>query len=363
MSRALRHRVLMLSSAAGLMLLLAACDQPQAESPQPRPVRVTTVTLESSAPVARYAAVIRPRIEADLGFRIAGKVVERRVEVGQRVVPGQPLARLDPSDLDLQVKATEAQLASAQADAANAQGDFRRAAELKRGGWASGQTYDHARAGHERAKAHVTELQASLSVLRNSSRYAVLTADAEGVVTAILAEPGQVLSAGQPAVRLARLNEMEVVADIPEQQATSLADHRLSVEAWSLPGVTIAAVLREVSPAADPITRTYRLRATLQAPPSGLQLGMTATLLALPRHSVPVARVPLTALTQQGEQPAVWIVNARGDGVDLHPVQVVAYAGDWAIIGGGLSGGETIVTAGVHKLDSGQRIRVWRAPS
>lgn len=361
MSRALR--LLASSGAAGLVLLLAACDEPQAAAPQPRPVRVATVAVEASAPAARYAAVIRPRIETDLGFRISGKMVERLVEVGQRVVSGQPLARLDPSDLDLQVKATEAQLASAQADAANAAGDFRRAAALKRGGWTSGQTYDHTQAAHERAKARVAELQASLTVLRNSSRYAVLTADAEGVVTASLAEPGQVLAAGQPAVRLARLGEMEVVADIPEQQASSLAEHVLSVEAWSLPGVTFAAVLREVAPAADPTTRTYRLRATLQTPPAELQLGMTATLIAQPHRSVPVARIPLTALAQQGDQPAVWIVNERGDGVALYPVQVVAYAGDWAIIGGGLSGGERIVSAGVHMLDAGQRIRVWREPS
>lgn len=362
MSRAFRH-FLLPPGVAALVLALAACDEPTAEVQQPKPVRVATVIMVPSVPATRYAAVIRPRIETDLGFRIPGKVVERLAEVGQRVHPGQPLARLDPNDLDLQVKATEAQLASAQADAANAAGDFRRAAELKRGGWTSGQSYDHARAAHERAKARVAELQAGLTVLRNSSRYAVLTADTEGVVTAILAEPGQVVAAGQTAVRLARLGEMEVVADIPEQQATALADHTLSVEAWSLPGTTMSAVLREISPAADPTTRTYRLRASLQAPPAGLQLGMTATLIAQPRHSVPVARIPLSALSQHGDQPAVWIVNARGDGVDPHPVQVAAYAGDWAIIGGGLSGGERIVTAGVHKLESGQRIRVWRQPS
>lgn len=361
MSRALRHRVLALS--CGLVLLLTACDKPAAEAPQPRPVRVATVILEPSAPAVRYAAVIRPRIEADLGFRIPGKMIERLVEVGQRVAPGQPLARLDPKDLDLQVKATEAQLASAQADAANARADFHRAAELKRGGWTSGQNYDHARAADDRAKARITELQASLDVLRNSSRYAVLTAGDEGVITAILVEPGQVLAAGQTAFRLARLDEMEVVADVPEQQANSLADHILSVEAWSLPGVTIAATLREISPTADPITRTYRLRATLKAPPPELQLGMTATLIAQPRQSIPVARIPLASLTQQGDQPAVWIVNAAGDGVTLHPVQVLAYSGEWAIIGSGLSGGEKIVTAGVYKLDASQRIRVWRAPS
>lgn len=348
---------------AALILTLSACDQPVAEAPRPKPVRVTTVALEPSVQPARYAAVIRPRIEADLGFRISGKMVERLVEVGERVGAGQPLARLDPADLDLQVKATQAQLASAQADAASAAAEYRRAAELKHGGWTSGQSYDRAQAAHERAKARVAELQASLNVLQNNRRYAVLSADAEGVVTAVLAEPGQVLSAGQPALRLARLGEMEAVADIPEHLAVALSGHVLTVEAWSLPGAVIATSLREISPTADPTTRTYRVRATLQAPPPELRLGMTATLIAQPPHSVPVARLPLSALAEQGDQPAVWIVNANEDGVVLRPVQVAAYAGDWAIISGGLSGGERVVTAGVHKLDAGQHIRVWREPS
>jgi RND family efflux transporter MFP subunit len=346
-----------------LALLVAACDQPKTEAPLPRPVRVSTVVAEPSVPDVRYAAVIRPRIEADLGFRVPGKIVRRLVEVGQRVTAGQPLARLDPADLDLQVKATEAQLASAKADQVTAESEYRRAGALKRGGWASAQAFDRAQNQSERAKAQVAQLQASLSVLRNNSQYAELTADADGVVTAVLAEPGQVMAAGQPAVRLARLGEMEAVADVPENQATGLAGQALTVEAWSLPGVTLGATLREVSPAADTNTRTYRVRASIAHPPAELQLGMTATLVARAPASVPVARVPLTALTQQGDQPAVWIINAKEDGVVLRPVKVVAYTGDWAIIGAGLAGGERVVTAGAHKLDAGQRVRVWREPS
>lgn len=346
-----------------LALLLAACEPAPVAPPPPRPVRVATVALQPSAAAARYAAVIRPRIEADLGFRINGKLVQRLVEVGQRVAAGQPLARLDPVDLELQVKATEAQLASARADAANADAEWRRAASLKGGGWTSGQTYDRAKAAHERAQARLTELQASLSVLRNNKAYAVLSADADGVVTAVLAEPGQVLDVGQPAIRLARLGEMEIAADIPEHQAAALAQQRLTAEAWSLPGVTIAASLRELAPAADPVTRTYRVRATLTNPPAELQLGMTATLIATPPHSVAVARVPLTAVTQQGERPAVWVVADSGDRVELRPIEIAAFAGDWAVVRAGLSGGERIVTAGAHLLDPGQRIRIWRDPS
>lgn len=355
----LRPLVAIVSSA----LLLASCEPAPVAAPLPRPVRVATVTLEPSAPAARYAAVVRPRIEADLGFRINGKLVQRLVEVGQRVTAGQALARLDPIDLELQVKATEAQLASARADAANAEADWRRAASLKGGGWTSGQSYDRAKATHERAQARLTELQASLAVLRNNKAYAVLTADADGVVTAVLAEPGQVLDVGQPAIRLARLGEMEVEADIPEHQTAALAGNRLSVEAWSLPGVTIAASLREMAPAADPVTRTYRVRATLTAAPAELQLGMTATLIATPPHSIAVARIPLTAVTQQGDRPAVWIIADSEDRVELRPIEIAAFAGDWAIVRTGLGGGERIVTAGAHKLDAGQRIRIWRDPS
>lgn len=353
-----------------VMLLLAgtaltACkDSNGAIAPEPRPVRVRTVALEPADDTVRYPAVIRPRIEADVGFRVAGKVVARLVEVGTRVEPGTPLARLDPTDIQLQVRASQAQLESAKADAANARSDFDRYAQLRKGDWTTKQEFDRRKTALDKAQARVREIEAQLRVLHNSLQYTTLLADAPGVVTAVLIEPGQVAAQGQPAVRVAKLDEVEAVANIPEQQIAGLPQRALSVELWAQPGQPIAAVLREVSPSADPGTRTYQARVTLKNPPPTVQLGMTATLTARLERSGMVAQLPLSAVTQSGQSPAVWVLTGpASDRLELRPVRIVAYAGDLAIVAGGLTDGEKVVTAGVHKLDAGQQVTVWAEPT
>lgn len=346
---------------------LSACKEGQsAAAPEPRPVRVATVKLESSADVVRYPAVIRPRIEADVGFRVAGKVVARLVEVGTRVEPGTPLAKLDPTDIQLQVRASQAQLESAKADAANARSDHQRYAQLRQGEWTTKQEFDRRRTALEKAEAKVHEIEAQLRVLNNSLQYTTLLADAPGVVTAVLAEPGQVVAQGQAAVRVAKLGEVEAVANIPEQQVAGLPQRALSVELWAQPGQSIRGILREVSPSADPGTRTYQARVTLADPPPGVQLGMTATLITRQERGGAIARLPMSAVTQSGMAPAVWVVapggGSEGERLELRPIAVAAFAGDLAIVAEGLKDGERVVTAGVHKLDAGQKVRVWAEP-
>lgn len=333
-------------------------------APQARPVRVATVALESADDTVRYPAVIRPRVEADVGFRVAGKVVARLVEVGSRVEPGTPLARLDPADIQLQVRAAQAQLESARADAVNARADFARYAELRRGDWTTRQEYDRRKTALDKADARVREIEAQLRVLANSLQYTTLLSDVAGVVTAVLVEPGQVVAQGQTALRVARLGEVEAVANIPEQQVAGLPQRALLVELWAQPGQHIVAALREVSPSADPGTRTYQARVTLQEPPPAVQLGMTATLTARLERGGMVARLPLSAIAQSGSGPAVWVVTGPArDRLELRPVTVAAYAGDLAIVADGLKDGEKVVTAGVHKLDAGQMVTVWTEPT
>lgn len=349
-------------AAASLMLAaLAACDQPPpSAAAEVKPVRVASVRLQDAEPAVRYSAVIRPRIEADLGFRVGGKVVERLVEVGSRVEAGTVLARLDDADLRLQVRAAEAQLASIAAEEANARDEHDRAAQLRRDGWASRQEFDRRITALERARAKRREVEANLAVLRNAAQYTSLLADRAGVVTAALVEPGQVMAQGQPAFRLARDGELDAVADIPESQARGFADRSLSVELWSLPGAVLSGTLRELSPSADPATRTYRARIALDRPPAAVRIGMTATVIAK-APTARVARLPMTAVTAADGKPAVWVVDA--DQVALRPVSLGGFVGDWAVIDSGLSDGERVVTAGVHKLHAGQRVRIWTEPA
>jgi RND family efflux transporter MFP subunit len=329
-------------------------------APPPTPVRVAAVALEPAAGLVRYAAVIRPRIETDLGFRIGGKMVARLVEIGDEVAEGDPLARLDPADLELEVRAIEAQLVSARADALNAANDFARYEKLRSGDWVTQQEYDRRKAEMEQTAARVREIEAQLDVTRNNQDYATLVADAPGIVTDILAEPGQVVSQGQPVFRVARMGEMEAVADIPESQLIAFQNSAMAVSLWAMPGVEIAGRLRELSPMADASTRTFEARVTLIHPPAGVELGMTATLAAVAPQAGEVARLPLSALTKQGAAPAVWVV--KGDGLELRPVEIGAYDADEVVVVAGLTQDEQVVTAGVHKLDAAMKVRVWTTP-
>ncbi len=373
MDRRMGSGILVLALLLGLLALGGCREGSSAAVPEPRPVRVATVTLEPADDSVRYPAVIRPRVEADVGFRVGGKMVARLVEVGARVEPGQPLARLDPADIQLQLNASQAQLAAAEAEAANARADFERYARLKQGEWTTRQEYDRRRTALDKAEARVREIEAQRRVLNNSVQYTTLAADAPGVVTAVLAEPGQVVAAGQPVLRVARLGALEAVANIPEQRLADLPRRTLGVELWAEPGLRIPASLRELSPSADPATRTYQARVTLTDPPPWVQLGMTATLVARLERDGRVARLPLSALAQKDGGPAVWVVTGEpAERLELRPVVVAAYAGDQAIVAAyagdqaivaaGLREGERVVTAGVHKLDAGQAVRVWTEP-
>lgn len=350
-------------AALGLAGCKAGAEGAAAPVEEVRPVRVATVKLQPADDVVRYPAVIRPRVEADVGFRIAGKVVERLVNVGARVDEGTPLARLDPTDVELQLRAAEAQLASAKADAANARADFQRYSQLRQGDWATQQEFDRRKAAQDKADARVREAEAQVKVVANSARYTTLLADGPGVVTEVLVEPGRVVAPGSTAFRIARLGELEAVANVPEHQVAGLPERALAVELWSLPGVAVDAALRELAPSADAGTRTFQARVTLTAPPPTVQIGMTATLVAVKGRGGAVARLPMTALTQRGHDPAVWVVDTDAGKLELRPVQVAAFAGGEVVVAGGVRDGERVVTAGVHKLDPSVKVRVWAEPA
>jgi RND family efflux transporter MFP subunit len=348
---------------AGLMLAvlaiaLAGCNEKVAEKATPgRPVLVAKVHYEAESPERSFVGTIKPRIEADMGFRVPGKVAKRLVEVGQTVEIGQPLATLDQVDLRLQAEQAEAELRAATGVLAQAAAAEQRAKELRAKGWATDATLDSAKAAGDEARARLNRAERSVDLTKNSLSYATLEADARGVVTATLVEPGQVVASGQTAIRVARFAEKEAVVAIPETLLGRAKDGVATVSLWSEPGKKYAAKLREVAPSADPATRTYLAKFSLPGADDRVSLGMTATLTLADPATERVARLPLSALFSEGGDPSLYVVEPSGE-VALKPVKVKSYESADVVITSGVDEGAQVVTLGVQKLDPAQKVRV-----
>jgi len=341
------------------VLALGACGKaPEKEGNKGRPVLVATVHYAPQSPERSFVGTIRPRIETDMGFRVPGKVAKRLVEVGQVVDVGQPLATLDEVDLKLQAEQADAELSAAtgvQAQAAAAEG---RAKELRTKGWSTEAQLDQVKASADEARARLNRAQRSVELTRNSLSYATLVADARGVVTATLIEPGQVVASGQTAIRVARSAEKEAVVAIPETMVGFAKNGAASVSLWSDPNKKYTAKLRELAPAADTATRTYLAKFSLPEADDAVSLGMTATLTLADAASERVARVPLSALFSQGDGPSLYVADAKTGEVSLKPVTVKAYETADVLITGGVDEGASVVVLGVQKLDPSQKVRV-----
>jgi multidrug efflux system membrane fusion protein len=342
-------------------LLLAACAPPP-PAPEPvRAVRVMTVAADAAGGVQEYAGEVRARVESRLGFRVAGKMTARQAEVGQRVRLGQPLAQLDPSDLKLQQDAALAGLRAAQAAFDFAAADFKRYEELRAQGFISGMELERRETTLKSARAQLEQAKAQADVQGNFATYALLTASASGIVTATEAEVGAVLSAGTPVLRLAHDGPRDVVFSVPEDAALgirALLGRRdaLRVRPWGQAG-TLPATVREVAAAADPATRTFLVRADLGAAP--VQLGQTMTVqLDLPRRDA-AARLPLTAVMRQQGQTAVWVLDPASMTVKVQPIVVAGADGNSVMVASGLQSGQRVVTAGVHTLTPGQKVKLY----
>ena len=351
-------RLLIGGALAAAAISLAGCNDSVAQKTEPtRPVLVATAHYEAETPARSFVGTIKPRIEADMGFRVAGKVAKRLVEVGQAVDIGQPLATLDEVDLKLQAEQAEAEFRAATGVLAQASAAETRAKELRNKGWATDAQMDQARATADEARARLNRAERSVDLTRNSLSYATLAADTRGVVTATLIEPGVVVAAGQAAIRVARLAEKEAVVAIPETLLERAKTGTASVTLWSEPGKTYAARLREIAPAADAATRTYLAKFSLPDAGDAVSLGMTATLTLSDAATTRVARLPLSALFNEGRAPSLYVVDDQG-AVSLKPVTVKSYESRDVLVTGGVAEGEKVVALGVQKLDPGQRVRV-----
>ena len=342
-------------------LLLVACAPPPPVPEPVRAVRVMTVAADAAGGVQEYAGEVRARAESRLGFRVGGKMTARQAEVGQRVRLGQPLAQLDPSDLKLQQDAALAGLRAAQAAFDFAAADFKRYEELRAQGFISGMELERRETTLKSARAQLEQAKAQADVQGNFAAYAVLTASASGIVTATEAEVGAVLAAGTPVLRLAHDGPRDVVFSVPEDAALgirALLGRRdaLRVRPWGQAG-TLPATVREVAAAADPATRTFLVRADLGAAP--VQLGQTLTVqLDLPRRDA-AARLPLTAVMRQQGQTAVWVLDPASMTVKVQPIVVAGADGNSVMVASGLQSGQRVVTAGVHTLTPGQKVKLY----
>ena len=338
--------------------LTANASRVSANEPIVRPARVLEITYRRQAQALVLAGTVVPRIESTLGFRVSGKIVQRAVDVGATVKPGDLIAQLDPSDYRLAVDNARAALASADADYIRAKADYERYQGLRGGAAFTQQTMEQRQMSAATTLARADQARSQLASAENNLAYTELRADTAGIVTAVQAEVGQVMSLGQGVVRVARTNELEIVVGVPEHRLKVVRDTTAaSFELWSDPGRKYTAKLRELSPSADPVTRTYPARFSIVNPPEFIGLGMTATLGFDRPDAAPMAEVPLAAIFQRGTQPAVWVVDKASGAVELRPVVIARWRDDTAAIASGVKDGELIATAGVHKLEPGQKVK------
>jgi len=347
----------------GLPLLLAACTRPAPQPEAIRAVRTLTVAPANATGQQDYAAEIRARSEVRLGFRVGGKLLSRSAEVGQRVKAGEVLARLDPEDLRLAQQAAAAAVQSAQVNHDLALADFRRFKELRDQGFISGAELDRREAALKAAAAQLEQARAQAAVQGNQAAYTALVATAAGVVVAVEAEPGAVLAAGTPVVRLALDGPRDAVFAVPEDAVAAARaligkPGAVAVTPWGA-RERLPATVREVAAAADAVTRTFLVKADLSAPQ--LQLGQTATV-TIDLPPVPAATLlPLTAVKEHKGRSAVWVVDPARQVVQMREIEVGGAQGNEVLVRSGLRPGELVVTAGVHVLTEGQQVRLQAA--
>ena len=349
---------------AGAAFLLAACS-PAAPPEEPiRAVKVLTVGVNTFSSTHEYAGEVRAQVESRLGFRVGGKIIKRQAELGQRVKAGQVLAQLDPQDYKLAADAARAQLQAAATNRDLAAADFKRYKELKEQNFISGAELERRETTLKAAQAQYEQAQSQLAVQGNQASYASLVTDVAGVVTAVEAEPGQVVTAGTPVVRIAADGPRDVVFSVPEDKVSSFKPGQpVKVRGWTQ-DVQLAAKVREVGASADPLTRTYPVKVSLESkdttPPLGATVYVIPQGLAGTPEGLQVIKLPTSALRQDGKASAVWVVDKATMTVKSQAVQIATADGNDVVIAAGLQPGALVVSAGVHVLSPGQKVSIYQ---
>jgi multidrug efflux system membrane fusion protein len=351
-----------LVSLASVALLLAACSRPAPPEEPIRAVKVMTVGTSAYVSSHEYAGEVRAQVESRLGFRVGGKLIKRQAELGQHVNAGQVLAQLDPQDYRLAADAARAQVAAAATNRNLAAADYRRYQALKDQNFISGAELERRDATLKAAQAQLEQAQSQLAVQGNQTDYAVLKADVSGVVTSIDAEPGQVVAAGAPVVRIAADGVRDVVFSVPEDKVAAIrVGAPVSIRVWAK-NTELQGRVREVAASSDPVTRTYPVKVSIdsKAPPP---LGSTVYVVPDSSGTVtpPVIKLPTSALRQEGQATTVWVLDKASMTVRSQQIQVATADGNEVVVAAGLQPGMLVVSAGVHVLSPGQKVSIYQS--
>jgi RND family efflux transporter MFP subunit len=345
-----------IAAATLLSLALAGCSASESDPRTAPPLVLTATASDAGSTDRQFTGIVSARVQSDLGFRVPGKIVERLVDTGQTVRRGQPLMRIDRTDLALATSAQANAVEAARARALQTAADEKRYRDLVSAGAVSASAYDQAKAASDAARAQLAAAEAQAHVARNEADYSVLLADADGVVVETLAEPGQVVTAGQTVVRLAHAGPREAVINLPETVRPTVGS---TAQAHLFNGGAAAtARLRQLSDAADPQTRTFEARYVLEGAAAAAPLGATVTIGLPGPHGAAAMQIPLAAITDNGAGPGIWVVQGRDPAVAWRPVKLTGLGDETATIAAGLGAGERFVALGAHMLHQGEKVRI-----
>ena len=360
-------KIIFVAAFAALAAVLSACSKsPPTEEPV-RAVTVLTVGLATVQAESEFAGEVRARVEARLAFRVGGKIITRQAELGQRVKSGQVLAQLDPQDYKLAVDAARSQTAAALTNRDLAAAEFKRYKDLREQSFISAAELERREASLKAAQAQLEQAQSQLTTQSNQAGYAVLVATVDGVVTAVEAEAGQVVAAGTPVFRIATDGARDAVFAVPEDRLAAMQTGlKMRVKVWPQ-NTELNGLVREVSASADPVTRTFQVKVGLdanqKAPALGATVNVSSAATAGPGlQGKQVIKLPTSALRQEGQGTAVWVLDPASMTLSSQGVQIASADGNEAVVAAGLVSGMQVVSAGVHVLSSGQKVTLYQPP-
>lgn len=344
-------------------LTMSGCKPaPEASAPLPRPVRVIELSASQTVREIELSGEVKPRVESRLSFQVGGRLLERRVDLGQRVKAGDVLARIDANDLRLQESAARSQVSAAKTEAEQASLEYRRALDLRSKNFIAQAEVDRRKTALDAAQSRVDALQSQLAVQSNQARYTELTAPADGFITGVDADVGQVLAPGIPVLRWAAARDMEVAVTVPEVRLQDVRQIAQAKVRFWVDGSSVSARLREVSSMADPLTRTFNARLTLESVPDNIRYGMSAVARFERRTPTDGFRIPLTALFAEEGKSWVFVLDEKAGKVNRLPITPHDVDGNLFVVREGLSDGQLVVVAGTHVLKDGQAARRFIEP-